>query len=94
MTLFHLSERYLLGLLLWLLAGGACLILLLKLRQHWKQKPSRLTLVHAGLSSWFFLALLTLGELYFAIWFDRTDSFNMTNVSRIWFQRHIVLHGR
>jgi hypothetical protein len=36
-----------------------------------------------------FLAALTAVELYFAILYDQSDSFNMTNVSKHWFARHI-----
>jgi hypothetical protein len=27
-------------------------------------------------------------ELYFALWFDATDSFNASNVSQVWYRRH------
>jgi lysophospholipase L1-like esterase len=41
------------------------------------------------LSLWVFLAALTVVELYFAIVYDQSDSFNMSNVSKHWFARHV-----
>ena len=38
---------------------------------------------------WIFLASLTIVELYFAVVYDQTDSFNMSNVSQHWFARHV-----
>ena len=35
------------------------------------------------------LALLTMIELYFALVYDASDSFNMTNVSKKWFKLHV-----
>jgi hypothetical protein len=36
-----------------------------------------------------FLAGLTVFEMYFALIYDQSDSFNMTNVSERWFARHV-----
>lgn len=52
-------------------------------------QPKRLNWVHAGLSAWMALALLTSIELYFALVYDASDSFNMTNVSKKWFKLHV-----
>ncbi len=88
--LFQLPDGYLLGLVGWLIALAASLVGLLHWRRQLRgtvgQEPRR-TL--AGLSLWFFLAALTVVELYFAIIYDQTDSFNMTNVSQHWFARHV-----
>ncbi|MCH7989875.1 MAG: SGNH/GDSL hydrolase family protein, partial [Planctomycetes bacterium] len=37
-----------------------------------------------------FLAACTLVEIYFAVIFDESDSFNMTLVSQKWFQKHVA----
>ena len=87
---FDLPGGYLLGLAGWLIALAASLPALLKLRRKLKLRMSgepRRTLV--GLSLWFFLAALTLAELFYAIVFDQSDSFNMTNVSQHWYARHV-----
>ena len=88
MLLFHLPDHYLIGMGVWLGGGIACLIVLLKARRRWKA-PRRRMLASALLSSWMLLALLTGIELGFALFYDTTDSFNMTNVSRRWFDIHI-----
>jgi hypothetical protein len=90
MSLLYLSDQYLLGMAVWLSAGVVCLLVLLKLRRHWRGNAARSRWVHAALSAWTLLAALTGVELYFALVYDQTDSFNMTNVSKKWFQRHIV----
>jgi hypothetical protein len=38
---------------------------------------------------WVFLAAMTLAELYFAVIYDQSDSFNMSKVSQHWFDRHV-----
>ncbi len=86
---FDLPVDYLLGLLAWLAAGAASCVLLLKLRRRWgRHAPQRLKWADAALSLWMFFAALTAVELYFAIFYDQSDSFNLSNVSRHWFARH------
>jgi len=89
MTFRHLSIDYLLGMGVWLAVGVVALVVLLKLRRRWKSRPKLRWLAHAGLSMWMLLFLLTLVELYFATVYDRSDSFNMTNVSKKWFSLHV-----
>ncbi|MGE5194446.1 MAG: GDSL-type esterase/lipase family protein [Deltaproteobacteria bacterium] len=87
---FDLPLNYLLGLLVWISGGGAGFVLLLKLRRRYLQRaPQRVKWANAGLSLWVFLAGLTLVELYFAIIYDQSDSFNMSLVSQHWFDRHV-----
>ena len=83
--LLYLSDGYVNGMLVWLIAGGVSFWLLLRLRAMWRDRPRRLNWVHAGLSTWMVLASLTCVELYFAPIYDASDSFNMTNVSKKWF---------
>lgn len=90
--LLYLSDGYLLGMVLWLLAGGVGFWLLLRLRGQWRGQPKRLNWVNAGLSTWMALALLTTIELYFALVYDASDSFNMTNISKKWFKLHVEKH--
>ncbi len=85
----HYSTNYLVGMGLWLLLGMATFVFLLKRRRRWSRFPKRRTLVNLGLSLWMFLAALTAVELYFAFLYDTTDSFNMTNVSKKWFDIHV-----
>jgi lysophospholipase L1-like esterase len=87
---FDLPGSYLLGLIGWLIALAASLPALLKLRRKLRLRVGgepRWTLI--GLSLWFFLAALTVVELCFAVIYDQTDSFNMSNVSQHWFARHV-----
>lgn len=90
--LLYLSDGYLLGMALWLIVGGVAFWLLLRLRGQWRGQPKRLNWVNAGLSAWMVLALLTTIELYFALVYDASDSFNMTNVSKKWFKLHVERH--
>jgi lysophospholipase L1-like esterase len=90
--LFHLSDSYLLGMGVWLLMLAAVFVIGLKLRRRWKQQPRKLRLVHAALSLGMLGCALTAVELYFAIWYDQSDSFNMTNVSRRWFDEHVQVN--
>ena len=87
--LFALSDAYLLGMSLWLLAGALALWGLLKWRQRLRRLGRKPALANLLLSAWVFLAMLTGVELYFALLFDATDSFNMSNVSQVWFRRHV-----
>jgi hypothetical protein len=73
----------------WLISGAVFFWLLLRLRGQWRGQPKRLNWVNAGLSAWLGLAMLTGVELYFALIYDASDSFNMTNVSKKWFELHV-----
>jgi len=86
----YLSFDYQLEMFLWLIAGVVSFWILLYLRRGWKKKPWRMRIVHALLSVWMCLATFTLVELYFALIFDQTDSFNMSKVSQKWFDKYIV----
>jgi len=88
---FHLPEGYVLGLAVWLVMGVASLFALLKLRRFRSGPRGRWVdrVTKAGLSLWFFLASLTVVELYFAVIYDQSDSFNMTKVSKHWYARHV-----
>jgi len=77
-----------------IVVGVIALFGLLALRRRVKKRPIGRIVVNAGLSMWMVAALLTLIELGFAGFYDQTDSFNRTNVSRRWFQRHIENHKR
>src|SRR5262245_14665014 len=88
---FDLPLDYVLGLAVWLAGSVAAFVLLLKLRRRWSRiAPQRVKWANAGLSVWMFLAALTVVELYFAIVYDQSDSFNMSLVSQHWFLRHVV----
>ena len=87
--LFALSDKYLLGMLAWLALGVLAFWGLLKYRRRLRWSGRKLTFANLLLSAWLLLALLTGVELYFALVFDTTDSFNMSNVSEIWFRRHV-----
>ncbi len=89
MLLLFLDDRYLIGMSLWLVAGGVTFWLLLRCRSMWRGMPRRMTCLNAGLSLWMTLAALTSVELYFALIYDASDSFNMTNVSKKWFALHV-----
>jgi hypothetical protein len=84
-----LSLSYLGYLALWNVAIFWALRRLLFARRRAHRRPARMRWINAGLSCWIFLAGLTLVEMYFALIYDQSDSFNMTNVSKRWFIRHI-----
>src|SRR5262245_55143915 len=88
---FDLPFDYLLGMAVWLLLLAAGLVALLKARRRLAaRKARRLRWANLGLSLWMLLAVLTVVELYFAVIYDQSDSFNTTNVSQHWFDRHVV----
>lgn len=89
MLAFYLPLEYVLGMLFWLCLMGAGLVFGLKQRRRWIKIPGRLRWIHAGLSLWMLLACLTGCELFFALFVDGSDSFNMTNVCKRWFARHV-----
>jgi hypothetical protein len=87
---FDLPEGYILALGAWLAAGTVMFVALLNLRRRARAKKGfAWRLANAGLGLWVFLAAMTLVELYFAVVYDQSDSFNMSNVSRHWFDRHV-----
>ncbi len=88
MSLLYVSDAYLLGITLWLLAGTVALWLLVWLRRKWKSHSGRRRWTHVAFSMWVVLAVLTGVELYYAFMYDTTDSFNMTNVSVKWLKMH------
>ena len=90
----HLSDGYLLAMAAWLLFLGLVPFVLVRLRRRWTGQKSRLKVVYGGLSVWLCCGLLTIPELGFALLYDTTDSFNMTQVSRRWFQLHVGPHDR
>lgn len=85
----HLPDGYLLTMGVWLTFLCLVPVVLIRLRRRWAERKSLLKLVYAGLSAWLCLSLLTLPELGFALLYDTTDSFDMTNVSRRWFKVHV-----
>lgn len=90
MTHFGLTSGYILGMTVWCVGLFFSLILLLKLRRRGRIKVSPFLKKTAsiGLSLWLLCLLLTSLELGFAIGYDRTDSFNMSNVSKKWFRKY------
>jgi hypothetical protein len=88
-SLAALPTSYLIAMSAWLVGGVLGLRWLLKARRRWKDRPRRLRAAHVLLSLWMLLATLTALELYFAVIYDESDSFNMTNVSQKWFRRHV-----
>lgn len=93
-SLSALPAGYLIAMSLWLAGGVLAFVGLLRLRRKWKDRPRRLRWVHVLLSLWMLLAALTGVELYFAVIYDESDSFNMTNVSQKWFRRHVAPQQR
>ncbi len=83
------SIAYTVGLGVWLLTGVIAFWGLLKLRRRWLDRPRARKIVHAGLGLWMLLAMLTLPEIACALFYDQTDSFSQTNVSRRWFKLHV-----
>src|SRR5579862_6220749 len=90
--MFTLPAGYLVGMLAWLTTGAVCFVLLLALRRRSKQTSWKLgrRLADAGLRLLLFVAApLTALELWFAVVYDQSDSFNMSKVSQHWFARHV-----
>lgn len=85
----HLSDGYLISMGLWLAMLLAAPRVLLGLRRRWKMEPKKQWLVKLGLSLWLGCCTLTTIEIAFALLYDTTDSFDMTNVSHRWFQVHV-----
>lgn len=85
---FQLSDSYLIGMAVWMVLGFISLWVMLKLRRRWKATRWRV-IPNMLISGWMLLGLFTLGEIGFALFYDTTDAFNMTNVSKRWFKVHI-----
>jgi len=83
------SLGYLFGFCAWIIVLVACFVLLLRRRRTLRGQTKRLRWVHLGLSAWMALLLLTGCEAFFAFFVDHSDAFNMTNVSKRWFEQHI-----
>jgi len=86
----HLSGGYLACMAVWLGLMAACPALLVRLRRRIGKDPKKRRWVLVGLSGWMCLACLTAAELGFALLYDTTDSFSMTNASRRWFDVHVT----
>lgn len=84
-----LSLEYLTCLVLWIAAGCWALKRLLVARRRARMLGARIRWINPAMFVWFFLAGLTLFEAYYALIYDQSDSFNMTNVSKRWFARHV-----
>lgn len=86
--LSHLSDSWLAGMAVWLPALGIALPVALKLRAQRRRRQQSPGLLNFTLAVWAFAAGLTVIECYFALWYDATDSFNLSNVSQKWLARH------
>lgn len=83
---------YIVGMAVWLLCLAFAVRFLLRKRQVLKfraSKPRARRWVHAGLSLWMLLSVLTGIELVFALFMDFSDAFNTTNISKRWMEQHI-----
>ncbi|MFP6765923.1 MAG: SGNH/GDSL hydrolase family protein [Planctomycetaceae bacterium] len=86
----HLSADYLVCMTVWLCLLAVCPVLLVRLRRRLGKDPKKRKWIFIGLSGWMCLACLTAAELGFALLYDTTDSFSMTNCSRRWFDVHVT----
>ncbi|MBS0265126.1 MAG: hypothetical protein JSS02_24555, partial [Planctomycetes bacterium] len=84
-----LSVTYLVCLAAWLAGGFWALKWLLRARHRARTQRLQMRGLNLGLSVWMFFAGATLVEMYFSLIYDQSDSFNMTNVSKRWFARHV-----
>lgn len=89
MMLLLLPTEYLLGMAVWLFSLAAAVIVLLKTRRASRGRKLRLGFVNAGLTLWMLLSLITCVELYFALFVNRSDSLNRTNISKRWISEYI-----
>ena len=92
--LITLPAKYLMLMGTIIVVGIVLLYALLMLRRRLKKRRVGRFIVNAGLSLWMIAAFLTMVELGFAAFYDTTDSFNRTNVSRRWFNQHIEPNKR
>lgn len=91
--LLEFDDSYLLGLGGWIFGLAVTCYLLLRGRRRFRT-PNARRCIHALLSLWILLVMLTGFELYFAFMFDATDSFNMSLVSRKWFRKYVAPQQR
>lgn len=92
MLLFDLiihDTQYSIALAIWTVALVAGLFALLWLRRKHRAARGKVLLIHAALSLWMLLAFATAAEAGFALFVDRSDTFDVTNVSKRWFRRHL-----
>ena len=91
MMLFWTEPEYLLAMAAWLAVMVLTLRWLLDTRRRLRVLAPTKTRrsLNAAFSIWLVLALLTSFELGFAAFVDHSDAFNMTNISKRWFRRHI-----
>lgn len=91
MLLFWTEPEYLLAMAGWLAVMVLTLRWLLQTRRRLRVLAPRKTRrsLYVAFSTWLVLALLTAFELSFAAFVDHSDAFNMTNISKRWFRRHI-----
>lgn len=89
-SVYGLSSAYLMVLGAWILGGFWVLRRLLIFRGKGRQSPRALRLANFCLSGWMLLAALTVAEIYFAFFFDCSDTFGITKSDQTWTQRHVV----
>ncbi|MDA1018252.1 MAG: SGNH/GDSL hydrolase family protein [Planctomycetota bacterium] len=90
--LLYLGWKYVVALAVWCVGLVAGLLILVRIRQQRRSRRQSLGLVHGLLSLWMLSVLVTTAELYFAVIYDTTDSFSMTETSKRWFRKHVRLN--
>jgi hypothetical protein len=86
---YGIAIEYLLVLAVWIGAGLFALRWLLKARRAAHGTPRKMAVLNLALSAWMLLATLTAVEIYLAVFYDQTDSFNVTLGSKTWYRRHV-----
>ncbi len=81
---------YLLGMGAWLAGLAIAGWWLLRWRRSRRLAKRSLSLPHTGLMLWMLFVALTVPEVLCALFYDATDSFSQTNISRRWFDRHVT----
>jgi hypothetical protein len=92
LLIYDLTYCIVLG--LWMVGLVAALFGLLWLRRKHRGKRGKVAAIHAGLSLWMVLAFATAAEAAFALFVDRSDTFDVTNISKRWFRRHLDAQRR
>lgn len=86
----RVGTDYLTWMALWLLALAGALVLLLSVRRRARLSgAAQPRWLAPAWVAWLSLVTLTFCELGFALFYDATDSFNQTNVSKRWFVEHV-----